>query len=387
MKILVIHSAYKIKGGEDTVVEEEIKLLQSLGHSVKLLLFNNDKHAVLKFLQLPFNIASYIKTKQKIKKFKPEVVHIHNLHFAASASVIYAIKKSKIPFVTTLHNYRFLCPSAILYFDHKPFFNSLDENFPWTAIRKGVYRNSMLLTFWMSLSAQIHKWLGTLQSCSRFIVLSEDAKNIFLDSDAGIHEEKIIVKPNFCTQPCITNSFRQCYFLYVGRLTEEKGLKTLLHVFSRKNYKLKIAGNGPLKDEVTYYSNQFSNIEYLGNLNKEEVLKHMQTCTALVFPSVWLEGMPLTIIEAFSCGTPVISSYMGAMRYMICDNYNGLFFESGSQDDLSLKVNKWCSFTEDKKESYRKNARSTYVKYYTPAVNAKQLINIYNQALTAQPVS
>ncbi len=381
MKVLVIHSAYKVKGGEDTVVYEEIKLLQSLGLTVNLLQFDNDKYALLKFIQLPFNISSYRKTKRKIKEFEPDIVHIHNLHFAGSASVIYAIKKSKIPFVTTLHNYRLLCPSAILYFNHKLFFNSLNQKFPWAAIKKGVYRNSVLLTFWMSLSTQVHKWLDTWKACSRFIVLSEDAKNIFLQAEGDISKEKIIVKPNFCTKSAIKISARDNYFLYVGRLSEEKGLLTLLNVFSDNNYPLKIAGNGPLKNEVISYSNRFSNIEYIGNLSKEEVFKQMQTCTALVFPSVWLEGMPLTIIEAFACGTPVISSQIGAMRYMISDKYNGLFFKPESENELSKKLSEWCAFSHDEKEVYRQNASKTYAKNYTPSFNAKQLINIYNQVL------
>src|SRR3954470_9898866 len=98
MKILILHCSYQFKGGEDTVVEEEIKLLISEGHEVKLLLFSNSGNHVFKVLQLPFNLNSYLRTVEMIKGFNPDVIHIHNLHFAASPSVIYAIKKSKVPF-------------------------------------------------------------------------------------------------------------------------------------------------------------------------------------------------------------------------------------------------------------------------------------------------
>lgn len=381
MKVLVIHCAYQVKGGEDTVVEEEMKLMQSLGVVVSVLLFDNTKQAFFKFLQLPFNVFSYLKTRKKIKAFQPDVVHIHNLHYAGSASVIYAAKKSKIPIVMTLHNYRLICPSAILYFDQKPFFDSLKQIFPWTAIRQGVYKNSVLLTFWVSVSMQLHQWLGTWKYCSRFIVLSSDAKQIFAESHAHINNDRITIKPNFCAdvlKPSLTTSD---YFFYAGRLNEEKGINVLLETFSRCNYKLKIAGQGPLQEKVVDYSKRFSNIEFIGNLKKEAVLACMQSCTALVFPSTWLEGMPLTIIEAFACGTPVISSYIGVMRYMIRENHNGLFFEPESSSDLLSRLTKWSLLSVKEKQLYKMNARSTYEKNYTPAVNAQQLLSIYNQAI------
>ncbi|MGI4729389.1 MAG: glycosyltransferase, partial [Janthinobacterium lividum] len=159
MKILVIHTSYKYKGGEDTVVSEEINLLQQAGMQVELLEFNNDKNALRKLLQLPFNIQSYNVAKQKLKDFKPDLVHIHNLHFGGSPSVIYAIKRSKIPFVITLHNFRLLCPSGIIFHNRKLFLDSLQQNFPWKAVQLGVYKNSKLITFWLGLSMYIHNKL------------------------------------------------------------------------------------------------------------------------------------------------------------------------------------------------------------------------------------
>ena len=138
MKILVIHCAYLYKGGEDYVVQQEIDLLKQNAHDVRLLLFTNEGNQLLKLLQLPFNIISYKKTRQEIKAFQPEVIHIHNLHFAASPSILYACKHENIPVVMTMHNYRLLCPSATLYMNGNLFLNYLKENFPITAIKKGV---------------------------------------------------------------------------------------------------------------------------------------------------------------------------------------------------------------------------------------------------------
>ncbi|RYY06958.1 MAG: glycosyltransferase, partial [Sphingobacteriaceae bacterium] len=308
MKVLVIHTGYQYKGGEDTVVAEEIKLLQAAGVTVKLVEFNNHQNVLWKLLTLPFNLQSYIKTKKTITAFQPDVVHIHNLHFGGSPSVIYAIKRSKVPFVVTIHNYRLLCPSGILFHNGKLFLDSLHQNFPWKAVQLGVYKNSKLITFWVSLSMYLHQKSGTWKLCNKFILLSEHARKLFLNSKLGLTSSQLVVKPNFCSVPKLQEQKVEDYFLYVGRLSEEKGIMLLLSVFSSSEYPIKIAGDGPLKHEVINYSSKYPNIEFLGSLDKTQVFTLLQSCTALVFPSIWYEGMPLTIIEAFACGTPVISS-------------------------------------------------------------------------------
>lgn len=381
MKVLVIHTSYQYKGGEDTVVAEEIKLLQSAGITVELLEFNNYKNALIKLLALPFNLSSYLKTKKTITSFQPDIVHIHNLHFGGSPSVIYAIKRSKVPFVITLHNFRLLCPSGILFFNNKIFLDSLHQEFPWKAIGLGVYKNSKLITFWLSLSMYLHNKFGTWKICNRYIVLSGHARKLFLNSRLGLKSNRLVVKPNFCSVPVLQEQKTDRYFLYVGRLSEEKGMMLLLSVFSSSSYKIKIAGDGPLKDEVMRYSSKYPNIEFLGILNKAKVFTLLQKCSALVFPSIWFEGMPLTIIEAFACGTPVISSKIGAMETMIVSGYNGLHFEVQSEAGLKSKLDEWYNLNEDQKYIYRLNARKTYETYYTPEENVKQLLTVYNEVI------
>lgn len=379
MKILVIHTTYKYRGGEDTVVAEEIKLLQQAGLQVELLSFNNDEGALLKLLQLPFNIQSYYITKRKLATFKPDVVHIHNLHFGGSPSVIYAIKRSKIPFVNTLHNFRLLCPSGILFYNGKPFLDSLRQTFPWKAVQLGVYKNSKLITFWLGLSIYIHNKLGTWKNCNRYIVLSEHARQLFLQSKLGLTQNQVVIKPNFSSVPNLPEEERENYFLYVGRLSEEKGIMLLLSVFSLSSYKIKIAGDGPLKSEVLKYAAQYPNIEFLETLDKTSIFNLLKTCTALVFPSIWFEGMPLTIIEAFACGTPVICSKIGAMETMVTSGYNGLHFEVNNDVDFKNKLDDWTNLTADDKNQYQKNAITTFDANYTSSKNLAQLLHIYNE--------
>src|SRR6476660_3318996 len=135
MKILMIHCVYQLKGGEETVVEEEYNLLKQKGYEIELLQFFNKGNSLSKYLQLPFNLSSYRKVRSKIKSFAPDIVHIHNIHYAGSPSIIYAVKHSGIPLVCTLHNYRLLCPSNTLFHNGQPFMDSVQNSFPFTAVR------------------------------------------------------------------------------------------------------------------------------------------------------------------------------------------------------------------------------------------------------------
>ncbi len=197
MKVLLIHTCYTERGGEDAVFESENSLLAYKNVEVETLLFNNDRYVLMNLLLAPFNIVSYYRVIEKIKQYRPDVIHVHNWHFAASPSIIWAAKRCKVPVVLTLHNYRMLCPSGILFHQGELYFDSLTGGFPWKAVQKKVYRNSAVLTFWLSVTIRLHKRLGTWSKVDHFITLTEFARQIFLQSDIGIKSEKISVKPNF----------------------------------------------------------------------------------------------------------------------------------------------------------------------------------------------
>lgn len=377
MKVLLIHCAYKFRGGEDTVVAEEKKLLEAAGVEVNLLQFTNDEHTALNVIQLPFNMGSYRQTKKKIAAFRPDVVHIHNLHFAASPSVLYAIRHSGTPVVCTLHNYRLICPSALLFHKGKAFLSSISRPFPWKAVKEGVYKNSRVLTFWMALSMQLHHWAKTWRYCNRFIVLTQYAKEIFMRSKLGLRDEQVVVKPNFTSLPFVPGVERGDHFLYAGRLSEEKGIRLMLDLFASLPCQIKFAGDGPLKDDVVRACSAHPNMEYLGVLKKETLLAELASASALLFPSIWFEGMPLTIIEAFACSTPVIASRLGAMDDMITPHRNGLHFEAGDSQSLKAAIEEWQGLSPKEKEAYQRDARRTYETFYTPQKNAEQLLAIY----------
>ena len=380
MKVLIIHTLYKLKGGEDSVVFNEMALLQQAGVETSLLQFTNTGGNLAKLVQLPFNLSAYSKTKKKILAFKPDVVHIHNLHFAGSASVIYAIKAFNIPIVATLHNYRLLCPSATLFFNGKMFTASLNQKFPVKAATEGVYLNSKALTLWVSVSMWIHQAIGTWNKIDQYIALGQHTKEIFSNSKLQKLAGKISIKPNFCFKSTNGSSHGD-YFLYVGRLSEEKGVNILLEAFAENKLPLKIAGTGVMEQDVKAYAEKFPNIGYLGAVDKDAVSKLLESAAALIFPSQWYETFGMVIIEAFSAGVPVIASNLGQLKFTIKPGHNGLLFEPGSKDDLNNKILHYYNLPERDKDAFKHNALASYEENYSPDKNIAMLVGIYNGVL------
>lgn len=383
MKILIIHCRYQQRGGEDFVAEEEFKILSSK-HEVEELLFQNEAgwKGAISMIIYPINFLASRKLRQKIKSFQPDIIHLHNFHYAAGPLIIRTAKSMGIPLVMTLHNFRLLCPSATLYFQGESLRDSLTENFPWTAVRKGVISNSMFRTFWVAFALWIHRQLGTFDLIDTYIALNQSQEALFLQSHLAIANDRIIVKPNFC-HPAETSGTneRSQHFLYIGRLSEEKGILTLLSAFRTSGATIKIAGAGPLENEVIRFSQAHDNIIYLGELSKNEVATELSKCSALVFSSVWPETFGLVIIEAFSTGTPVIASHIGAAKDLVQEQVNGLHFEPDNAIDLARKINYWQGLPAEIKRQMSENAYQTWRSHYTPEVNLQLLESIYKRAI------
>jgi glycosyltransferase involved in cell wall biosynthesis len=385
LKVLIVHTLYQQKGGEDIVFQNELDIL-STSNEVNNIVFHNKNGCLgmVQYLLSLWNVFAARKLENKIIEFKPDVIHFHNLHFGAGPLVIRKAKKYGIQVVVTLHNYRLLCPSATLLHKNKIFTHSIQASFPWSAISEKVYRDSLVQTFWLGFINWFHKKVGTWQKVDKYITLTTFSKQIFLQSHLNLRHNKIVVKPNFVHTFTNNTLDRTNVFLFVGRLSEEKGIDCLIISFTSTSFLLRIAGAGPLKGKVEDVASQNRNIRFLGSLNEKEIHAEMLQCTALIFPSICYEGMPMTILEAFASGTPIIASKLGAMESMITDGYNGLHFEAGNINDLKSKLKIWQDLPESQKEEFRKNARRTYEQYYTPEKNKEQLMSIYSSVINQE---
>jgi glycosyltransferase involved in cell wall biosynthesis len=246
---------------------------------------------------------------------------------------------------------------------------------------KGVYRNSRIETAAVAIMVVLHKMIGTWRrKVDFYITLSNFAKEKFRKSALSIPEDRLVVKPNFVPDCGIGDYIRKDFFLFVGRLVHEKGIQTLLNAAKLLDFKLTIIGDGPLRKMVKDAAGINPNIIYLGIQDKASTIGHMKKCKALIFPSIWYEGLPITILEALSTGTLVIASKLGVMAEIIQNKVNGLHFEAGNERDLAGKIAEINSQPEWAK-CLADNARLTYLVHYTPEKNYTLLTDIYNQAL------
>jgi glycosyltransferase involved in cell wall biosynthesis len=382
MKVLLVHTYYLIRGGEDFVFEQEL-LLIGASAEVRALAFSNRSGArgALQFFLSIWNIRAARKLKQVIREFRPDVIHCHNLHFGIGPIAVRVAHKMGIPVVMTLHNYRLICPSGTLLLNGAVFTDSIRSAFPWKAVRQKAFRNSLPLTFWLAFVTWFHKRIGTWDQVDRFIVLTTFARSIFTDASLKIPTEKTFIKANFVDPVVTPAAGRKEQFLFVGRLSEEKGVLLLLEAFGQTGRQLHIAGEGPLKEAVEEASRRHANITYLGALSKPAVLEAMSAATALIFPSIWFEGLPLTIIEAFASGTPVIASDLGAMSSIVTHGYNGLHFEAGNAHALLGQLEKWERKTKEEKVIYSRNAVATFQANYTADKNRDKIMALYGDLL------
>lgn len=374
MRISIIHTYYQHPGGEDTVFHQEIDALREAGHSVETLTFQNEKKwkGVLQYLLYPWNFFAVRKVKKHLKAFQPDVVHIHNTHYASGPGIIRAVQRQRIPVIMTLHNFRLVCPSATLFYRDRLFTDSLQQVFPWSAIRNNVFENSWLKTLIVASTYHIHHLLGTWKAIDCYMPLAEFSKQLFLSSKRGLTEDQFQVKPNF-VEASPSPATRKQHYLYVGRLSSEKGITQLIAAFKNTDKHLFVVGEGPLETTLRAKTADQPNIRWLGAKSKNEVWQELSTCQALIIPSVCYEGgVPLTIIEAISCRTPVIASNIGAIRDIIIPEQTGWLFDPYKTDSIMHSINTFEN--SDKKHEIVERALELYQQQFTK----HRVINILN---------
>ena len=386
MRILLVHNHYKQTGGEDTVFFSEAALLEEHGHTVEKLTFTNtDVNSFSEKLQaalgVVYNQRSARAVEEKLQQFKPDVVHVHNFFPLVSPAVFYACQRHRVPVVMTLHNYRLVCPSAYLHYHGRVHMENLQKVFPVAAILDKAYRNSRFQTASVVLTTGLHKLLGTWRNkVNLFIALTPGGAKLFQESSLRPQPHQMVVKPNFTADLGLGSEQRNECFLYVGRLSPEKGIETLLRAHALRPFKLKVIGDGPLREQVEEHAARYPMLEFLGYQKRDRVVKELKAARGSVFPSEWPEMFGMSIIEAFSTGTPVVAAKIGGGEYLVQDGHNGLHFEPGNAADLVEKVKK-LEESEVYATSLGINARHDYLRNYTPEVNYQTLLHIYRKAI------
>jgi glycosyltransferase involved in cell wall biosynthesis len=381
MRILVIHNRYQIRGGEDECYEAEVSLLREKGHEVEVYEANNDQVAELGKLRLAADTVwskkAYQAVEHQLQKQRPDVVHVQNFFPLISPSVYYAAKSQGVPVVQTLHNYRLLCPNALFFRDGKVCEDCLGQIIPYPGVMHGCYRENKVATAGVATMLSVHRAMNTWNTTvNSYITLTEFARQKFIAG--GIPAEKIVVKPNFVRPEPEPGNGSGGYALFVGRLSVEKGLDTLLAAWEHLDTQipLKIVGDGPLADQVVAATKRLPLIEWLGRKPMAQVHELMGEAKFLIFPSKWYETFGRVAIEAFAKGTPVIAANIGAIAELVDSGRTGLHFCPGDATDLADKV-KWVLANPEKLAQMRLQARSEFEAKYTADKNYQKLMEIY----------
>jgi glycosyltransferase involved in cell wall biosynthesis len=391
VRILLLHNRYQLAGGEDAVVQAEKALLEANGHQVTLLeISNHDIKGVWEkanaAVSAIYSLASKQRVSAEIAHFHPDVVHVHNFFPLLSPSLYDACRDAGVPVVQTLHNYRLGCPNAMLLRNGKVCEDCLGKKMPWSGIVHGCYRGSRSQSAVTAAMLAVHWLRGTWQEqVDAYIVLTAFQKEKMVQ--AGLPKEKIHVKPNYVSQPKLSGGTKVLggYALYVGRLSQEKSVGTLIEAYRQNGLRipLKIVGDGPLR-KLLQADVQAAGLEdvikFMGQQDKLTVLTLMYDAQLLVFPSIWYETFGLTMVEAFACGLPVIASRLGSMAEIVEDGVTGLHFEAGNSAELADKM-QWANEHPEEMICMGKNARRAYEAHYTPEINYQQLMTIYQGAI------
>jgi len=397
VRVLLLHNRYQLVGGEDAVVQAEKALLEQKGHQVSLLEISNDDitgvwEKANAAVSAIYSFASKRQVSAQITHFRPDLVHIHNFFPLLSPSVYDACRDAGVPVVQTLHNYRLGCPNAMFLRQGRVCEDCLGKRMPWPGIVHGCYRGSRAQSAATAAMLAVHWLRGTWQErVDAYIVLTNFQKEKMVQ--AGLPREKIYVKPNYISEPeqCGESKIFGDYALFVGRLSPEKSITTLIEAYKHNDLRipLKIVGDGPLHESLqadVQAAGLESAIKFLGRQDKSAVLSLMHNARFLVFPSIWYETFGLTMVEAFACGLPVLASRLGSMAEIVEDGVTGLHFEAGNSAHLADKM-QWANEHPEEMICMGKNARRAYEAHYTPEMNYQQLTAIYQQVIDiAKPV-
>jgi len=392
MKVLVLHNRYRRYGGEDAVAEAEMELLRANGVEVWHMDADNQVDGRVKLqgglalaLHSHWSKTSYERVRAVCREFRPDVAHVHNFWLRLTPAVHAACFDEGVPTVQTLHNFRLFCVNAQFQRNGHKCEDCLGGS-PWLGVARRCYRGSFLASAAVARMISANRVRGTwTRHVSAFIALSQHSRKLFIAG--GIPATRIHIKPNFVedkgrgrTQPSASRRF-----IFVGRLSPEKGVHELLKGWARSGVADKadliIAGDGPERHRLEAEAARLgigSRISFLGHQPREAVSALLAEARAVVLPSLFHECFPRVLVEAMSAGRPIIASNVGALDELVSEDI-GVQFPAHDAPPLGAAIRR---FHDDAAlvDRLGAGARAAYLARYTPACNYSMLMRIYDAA-------
>jgi glycosyltransferase involved in cell wall biosynthesis len=398
LHIVMFHNRYQYAGGEDAATKADVEMLREYGHQVTLIEVHNDiiktysRFDKLKlFAATAWNFKVYREMRSQFQKLKPDLVHVQNFFPLFSPSIHAAARSLKIPTVQHMHNFRLGCLNGYLFRDGKICEACVGRN-PWRGVRYGCYRDSPIASIAVWAMVTFNRWRRTWeQDVDAFITPSHFAAQKF--QEMGIPSDRLYVNPNVINPKNVEVTLslqpENPNFLFVGRLSAEKGLITLLQAWAELNmidWQLKIIGDGSEKLNLQRFVDEagLKNVQFLGYLTPLQVEIAIHSATALLVPSQWYETFGRVVVEAFACSKPVLASDLGALSELIISEYNGFLIPCDRINEWTEKLY-WCGTNPEAMQIMGNKAYKTYQESYTRSANYLQLMKIYDSVLSITP--
>ena len=406
MKILLINNFYYNRGGDCTYMFSLKKLLEQNGHEIITFSMNHPQNFECKDSKYFVSYINYAEEVKKnnistgikvlgrtifskeaknkiedlIREEKPDIAHLQNIHHHITPSILYSLRANKIPIVWTLHDYTLICPNTS-FLSHGMICEKCKKRKYYWPLFTRCKKNSFGASAVAALETTIHRILRINNLVDIFIAPSKFLRDKFIEY--GFNPEKIIHLDHFIDYPVAKDICSpEDYYLFVGRIAEEKGIKTLIDAAIRTNLsRLKIAGGGPLIDDLKKYvaeNDKENRIEFLGHKSRKDLLSLYKKSKFLVVPSEWYENSGLIIFEAFACGKPVLGSNIGGIPELVKDGERGLICNHGSIECLASSI-KYLIDNQELTSKMGENARNYLRKNLNDRIHYTRLMDIYKK--------
>ena len=374
MKILMVNKFLYPRGGCETYMLNLAEELKAKGHEVEYFGMYDEKNTVgnsqnlyttnmdfhskglARFLY-PFKIIYSFEAAKKLGKvldsFKPDIVHMNNINFQLTPSVIYAVKKRNIPLVQTVHDYQMICPNHLLYSfgETKPCERCVNGS-KFNCFKHNCIHGSRAKSLIGSIEAKLYSILKTYKKVDLYICPSKFLENKLL-SVADIYSGKTFTIHNFIEKKPIPqkSETEKPYVAFASRLSKEKGIELLAGAAKLlPEYSFVVAGNGP-DDECL---KDIPNITMKGFIGGDELISLIVNAKLMLLPSVWYENCPLNILETHSFGVPVITMNSGGMAELVDDGKTGALVKEPTSEAIAEEIKK-CFEDEQYYSSIKQN--------------------------------
>jgi glycosyltransferase involved in cell wall biosynthesis len=401
MKILQINSCHYRRGGADVVYLNTGELLRQKGHDVFFFSMADEKNlpdayadyfpkstdprnlSIIKKIKLApsfiYNREAYDKLSLLLDKIKPDIAHIHLFLGKLSSSILKVLRKKKIPVVATVHDYRFICPAYLFLDGQNKICEKCINGFYLNCTLKRCSEGNLFQSLMLSADAYFRKYsINPINYIHKFIFVSDFIRKKHISFNAEYHpKEKLLYNFVPDLDKIVPTSIKGNYFLFYGRISREKGIDTLLKATEKTGISLKVVGTGSLYEK--YISINYKNIEFLGYKSGNELSELIRYASFIIVPSEWYENNPLTILEAYSYGKPVIGSRIGGIPEIIEEGQTGFLFEAGNQSQLTDTLLKADLLSDTDYQKMSIAARAFASSHFHPELHYTNLMNIYNE--------